>query len=383
MKTLIIMPCAEQRGGAELALTHLIEARSPSMEWSVAFLENGPMVEQYRARGIDVHVVEAGQLRDIGRFWATVERLASIARREQVDALLSWMGKPHLYGAIAGRVTGIPALWYQHGLPSTKNFLDRLTAMLSTQGILACSGTVAKAQRLMGSTCPIEVAYPGVELGRYDAALLTSPMETRKRLGLPETGPLIGMVGRLQRWKGMHVLIEAMPAILEKHAEAHCVIVGGEHRLEADYPTFLRGRIEALGLGDKIHLAGLQRNVPEWMQAMDVIVHASDREPFGMVVIEAMALGKPVVAGDAGGPTEIITDGVDGLLTPYGDSPKLVDAVLKYLDDPEIARSIGAVARRRAEDFSTQRYASTVEQSVRSLVAKSKRRGATVNVTHA
>ena len=85
---------------------------------------------------------------------------------------------------------------------------------------------------------------------------------------------------------------------------------------------------------------------------MDIIVHASDREPFGIVVIEAMALGKPVVAGAAGGPAEVITPGVDGLLAPFGDAPALAQALLRYLDDPALAARCAQGAALRARDFS-------------------------------
>jgi glycosyltransferase involved in cell wall biosynthesis len=106
-----------------------------------------------------------------------------------------------------------------------------------------------------------------------------------------------------------------------------------------------------------VTFAGFQRNIPEWMQAMDVVVHASDHEPFGIVIIEAMALAKPVVAGDAGGPQEIITDGVNGLLAPFGDHRALARQVLKYLDEPAFARDVGQAARRRALDFTPAKYA--------------------------
>ena len=209
-----------------------------------------------------------------------------------------------------------------------------------------------------------------MELERFEPERLPSPREAKRRLGLPTEGPLIGIVGRLQRWKGMHVLVEAMPRILQAHPDAHCVVVGGDHALEPDYPDWLRERIDALGLANKVTLAGLQHNVPEWMQAMDVVVHASDREPFGIVVIEALALGKPVVAGDAAGPTEIITDGVDGLLTRYGDAPALAQAVLRYLDDPAFAARTGTAARQRAQEFSTRRYAQKLVATLQELLPR-------------
>ena len=101
---------------------------------------------------------------------------------------------------------------------------------------------------------------------------------------------------------------------------------------------------------------------------MDVVVHASDNEPFGIVVIEAMALGKPLVAGSRGGPSEVITDGLNGLLAPFGDAPALATAVLRYLDDPAFAAACGARARARAADFTEERYAANLVQAIRDLI---------------
>jgi glycosyltransferase involved in cell wall biosynthesis len=105
------------------------------------------------------------------------------------------------------------------------------------------------------------------------------------------------------------------------------------------------------------------------MQAMDVVVHASDNEPFGMVIVEAMALGKPVVASNTAGPTEIITAGLNGQLTPFGDAAALAAAILRYLDDAPFARRVGAAARQRAEAFSSKAFAAHVVEALRGLAA--------------
>jgi glycosyltransferase involved in cell wall biosynthesis len=155
----------------------------------------------------------------------------------------------------------------------------------------------------------------------------------------------------------MHTLVEAMPAILNHHPDAHAVIVGGRHDLEPDYEPFLDQLVTKRGLDDKVIRAGFQSNVPLWMQTMDVVVHASDHEPFGIVIIEAMALAKPIVAGDEGGPQEIITEGEDGLLAPFEDEDQLAHQILRYLKNPDFAQHVGQRARERAHDFSPQRYA--------------------------
>ena len=371
MKVLIIMPLAEQRGGGELMVLHLLQqGQDLGITWLVIFLAEGPMVEQVRALGVAAQVVDAGRLRELPRYLRAVQKIAGIARREKIDLIFGWMNQGHLYGGIAAKLAGVPAAWYQIGLPLTPGWNDRMATRIPALGILACSQAGADAQARLKPHYPMPVVYPGVELERFDPEILPTPAEAKRQLRLPAQGPLIGIAGRLQRWKGIHVLIEALPQILKTHPDAHCVVVGGEHAPEPEYPAYLRERIDLLGLANKVTLAGLQNNVPLWMQAMDVIVHASDHEPFGIVVIEAMALGKSVVAGNTAGPTEVITDGVNGLLTPYGDADALAMAVLRHLDDPEFARQAGTAARVRAQDFSTRHYAENCISALQSLVTQ-------------
>jgi glycosyltransferase involved in cell wall biosynthesis len=99
-----------------------------------------------------------------------------------------------------------------------------------------------------------------------------------------------------------------------------------------------------------------------------VVIHASDNEPFGIVVIEAMALSKPVIATNTAGPSEVITHGENGILTPYGDANTLAKAALVYLDNRDMALEFGAAARRRALEFSTKRYADNVILAIKDLI---------------
>ncbi len=369
MKIMIVMPLGEQRGGGELTLLHLMQqGQNMGISWLVIFLVDGPMVTQIRALGVEVFVVPGGRMREIHVVMRAIFKIASIARREKADLIFSWLGKAHLYSSLAAILAGKPALWFQQGLPSKNSRVDRLATLLPAAGIFTCSQTSADAQAALSPKRQTVVVYPGVELERFDPTILSSSKDLRSSLGLPPKGAIIGIVGRFQRWKGIHVLIEAMPTILEKHPDTTCVVVGGKHSLEAEYPDFIDERIAALGLKNRVVLAGMQSNVQEWMQAMDIVVHASDREPFGLVVIEAMALGKPVIAGDSGGPTEIITNGINGLLAPYGDSDALAKAVIRYLDDPQYAGEVGVRARIRAQEFSTQHFANSFVKAIREVL---------------
>ena len=335
MNVLLVMPRATQRGGAEQLLDILLQhtpAHGP--DFTVVFLEDGPLVQEYRKAGRAVEVIEAGRLRQLSRYIATVVKLKHLIGERKIDLVFSWMAKAHLYAGIAASWAGVQAAWYQHGNPSPTSLMDRLITLVPAAKVIACSKHTAAAQEELWPRRETSVVYPCADTTRFDPETLPSPREAREMLGLPTDGPLIGIVGRLQRWKGIHVFVEAMDRVCRDYPDAYGVIVGGKHDLEPDYPEVVDGLIERLGLQDRMLRVGFQKNVPLWMQAMDVVVHASDREPFGMVVVEAMALGKPVIAADSGGPVEIIVNRHDGLRVRPGNPQKLSEAILSFVRKP-------------------------------------------------
>lgn len=369
IRVVIIMPLAEQRGGAELMLLHLAEhGGAAGIESTIIFLEDGPMLGYLRQKGIRVELVEAGRVRDALKLARAVRSIAAIVRHQSADLILGWISKAHLYGAPAAFLTGVPAVWYQLGVPSKRVGTDFVATLLPARGILVCSAASGTAQARLYPRRRMSVVYPGVELRKFDPGALPVPAEARRRLGIPPDVPVVGIVGRLQRWKGIHTLIDAMPRIRARVPKAICLVVGGEHTDEPDYPGFLRERIAALGLKDHTVLTGLQRNVPEWVQAMDVVVHASENEPFGLVVIEAMAMGKPLAASNVGGPLEVIRDGVDGVLWQMGDAEALAEAVIRYFEFPDFARQVGEAGKTRAAEFSVERYVERMATTLREFL---------------
>lgn len=367
LRVLVVMPLGEQLGGGEMMFRQLMEhGRGQGIEWIAVFTKDGPMVAETRAHGVETHLIEAGRIRQLGKRIGAVRRIAALARERQVSLVFGWMVSSQLLAGPAAWLADVPAAWYQVGLPSP-DWIDRFATFCRARGIVVLSKDVAAAQARIAPVRPQHLVYPGASLGKFDSVRAESPAELRKRFALPATGPLIGIVGRLQRWKGMHTLVAAMPAVRARHPDAHMVIVGGAHDTEPGYGDELKALARRLGVEGAVTFAGYQADVPHWMQAMDIVVHASDREPFGIVVVEAMALAKPVIAGAAGGPAEVITDGQDGLLAPFDDVPALAKAVTRFLDDPEFAERCGAAAHTRAQDFSAQHYAARLVDAVREL----------------
>lgn len=366
-RVLLVMPLGEQLGGGEMMFRHLLQhGRDGRVEWVAVFTRSGPMVEEARALGVETHLLPAGRMRQVAQRVRVIRAIARLARERNADMIFGWMVAGQSMAGPAAWLAGIPNAWYQVGRP-TPDWMDRLATIFPSRGILVLSRDCEAAQGRVWPRRPLRLVYPGASLDRFHAARAEDPAAARAGLGLPADGPLVGIVGRLQRWKGMHVLIEALPAVRASHPNARVVIVGGTHEVEPDYPAALRTEVARLGLEDAVIFAGFQADVPRWMQAMDIVVHASDREPFGIVVPEAMALGKPVIAGSEGGPSEIITPGVDGLLAPYGDAPALAGAIRQFLGDPALAARCARNAAARALDFSSERFAREVTDAVLAL----------------
>jgi glycosyltransferase involved in cell wall biosynthesis len=371
MKALILMPMADQRGGGELMLWQLLEhARVSDIEWVVVFFEDGPLVQEFEKLGIRTYVVDTGRLRQVHRYVVAVWKIYALIKQEAADIVFSWSGKPHLYGAPAALAARVPAAWYQLGCPRGRHlsWMDRVVTLLPATCVFVLSRFGEEGQADLRPRRQTRLVYPSANLQRFDPEKLPSPAEAREILGLPPDGPLIGIVGRLQRWKGIHVFVQAMVQVLETHPEAHAVIVGGAHDLEPDYPEVVDGLIHKHRVQDRILWVGFQKNIPLWMQAMDIVVHASDKEPFGIVIIEAMALGKPVIAGAEGGPAEIITNEMNGLLVPFGQPHLLAKAIRRYLDDTVFSEQIGHAAVQRAEDFSHEEFANSFVAQLREIV---------------
>jgi glycosyltransferase involved in cell wall biosynthesis len=368
MRVLVVMPAAECVGGAELTFRHLVKyGRGRGIEWCVAFLEPGPMVDEVRDAGVPCEVIDAGRVRDLHRYPATVARLARLARQTQADLICSWMGKAQLYAGPAAMLARVPAVWYQHGFPA-ESWMDRLATKLPTRGVITTSDAVADAQRRIWPARRTLTVYPGVDLELFDPALYPDARTSRERLGLSPDAPTIGFVGRLQHWKGVHLVLEAFAHVLRDDPSPELVVVGGPHKYEPEYPDALHALADELGIADRVRFVGAQQNVAEWVQAMDIVVHASGREPFGMVIAEAMAMGKPVVASAAGGPSELIDDGVNGLLFPSGEADALAESMSRLLGDPALAERLGEAARTRALELSADGYAERVVAALHEAV---------------
>ena len=162
------------------------------------------------------------------------------------------------------------------------------------------------------------------------------------------------MVGRIAPWKGQDVFLRAFAGAFPD-GEERGLILGAPLFGEEEYERSLRALVEQLGLHDRVDLRGFTDDVAAELAEVDALVHASViPEPFGRVIVEGMAAGLPVVAAAGGGPDEIVTEGVDGLLYPPGDVDELAARLRRVATDAGLAERLGRAGVERARAFSPE-----------------------------
>ncbi len=363
----IVMPWGSQRGGAEALLQHLMRHAGQQHRYICAFLEDGPLVEEARSLGYDAIVFPTTRLSHLHNYLATARGLRSWIKAKKLRLVVSWMPKAHVYVSIAALFLPVRVVWFQHGVPNG-HLMDRLITFLPASAVLCCSGTSKRGQDQMFPKRQSYVCYPGVA---FSTGTVVSQDEAREILDLPGTGPIVGMVARLEQWKGAHIFVEAAAAILKRYPDATMFIVGGEHPFDKAYTEKVHSMARELHCGNRFILAG-QRPMTEvrfWQAAADVIVQPTvGAEPFGMAIIEAMALGKVVVASDSGGPAEVIQTETSGILIRSGDPNLLASTVIQLLEEPERRIAIEKEAAVRARDFSADIFASRFDDLMAELL---------------
>ena len=342
MRILVTAPWAERLGGAEAMLQSVLEgAPEAGHEMELVFFKPGPWPDELREAGFRVEVISAGRLRRADLWIATVARLRRILSERQPDLLLNWSAKTQLYGAPAAMLAGMSdrVVWWQQAIP-TRYWLDRWATALPAIAIGCYSRAAADAQAQLSPPRPTFVVAAGAPVPGGEA--IAAPLE------LPHDVTVVGLVGRLQPWKGQDRLLRAQALLRERGHRIHTVIVGGDaYDLSPEYAASLPALVSELGLADAVTMTGQVPDAGPYMRQLDILVNASDPEPFGIVLLEATARGVAVVAVDAGGPGEFIDHGTTGMLASSGAPEDLADALEPLVDSPQLRASIGSAGKER------------------------------------
>ena len=341
MHILITVPWAEPLGGAEAMLQAVLDgAQEEGHRLEVVFFEHGSWPVALSDAGFRVEVLAAGRLREAHRWAATVFRIATMLHRRNPDLILNWAAKTQLYGAPAALLAGMGdrVVWWQQAIPPRRGWLDSFATMLPAAAIGCYSSASARAQAQLFPTRRTFVVGAGAPIPAKSSQ--PAPLE------LPTDVPIVGLVGRLQPWKGQDRLLQAQVLLRERGVRMHTVIVGGDAwGLSSEYAASLPALVHELGLDGEVTLTGQVPDAGPYIEQFDVLVNASDPEPFGIVLLEGMSRGVAVVAVDSGGPAEFIDNGRTGQLASSGEPRALADALEPLLASPTRRQAIATAGR--------------------------------------
>jgi len=302
--------------------------------------------------------------------------LYRLMRRERFDIVHTHTSKAGVLGRVAAKLAGVPIILHTaHGWSFQDllcppfwrpifRFLEWIPARLSDKLLTVTRDTMRVAvQAGLGPPEQFVVVYPGMHLSDFFNATVDKARK-RRELGLPATGPLVGTVMIMVHRKRPADIVRAAPRILQAVPDAHFLLVGdGEAMPE------VRRTVQELGLHEKVTLTGIRRDVPEIMGLLDVFVHPAWLEVLPRTVIQAMATGTPVVATEVGAIGEAVISGENGFLVPPKRPELLAGAILRLLQDQELAKRMGQTARQSVSSaFEVQTMVDEIEAVYEDLI---------------
>lgn len=360
-------------GGAERVLLDCLAAgrTAGDVEMSLVTLEPGPLADASRALGARVEVVTApdavvslGDAYGSRRVLASallpaaaalpgfVRRVARVLAALGPDVVHSHGIKTHVLGALVPRRARL--IWHLHDHLGGRSVSSRLLALLATRcdvALAVSESVAADARSHLPARLPVVVAHNAVDGDRFQPEGARLDLDALAGLSpAPDGTTRIGLPATFARWKGHDVFIEALARLNRPDVRGYIIGAPLYRTARSQWSRGeLEGRVRDAGLDGRIGFTGAVEDMPAAYRALDVVVHASTRpEPFGLVIVEAMACGRPLVAVPRGGAAELFVDGEHAVGVPPSDAGALAGALARLLGDPARATDMGRRARLRA-----------------------------------
>ena len=361
-------------GGAEIALLRLMRGlnrdRYAFFVWA---FQEGPFAEELKKLGMNYQVYPVKRFRHAIFNWHLWAKMRELIQTEQIDLIHANGTLAFLAAVPAAKLCKKKVIWHLVDRPEGKSLIERAAVFCRADQII-CNSQFTR-ESLMNlyprTEASSTVIYPPIEK-KIEAGHLTKSI--REEFGISKKDFLVVCVGRLQKWKGQDVLLKAAPSILAKYPNTHFVFVGGVlPGMNDGFEQELNNLAWSLGISSKCRFAGFRSDVSLFLNDADLVVHTSVKpEPFGLVVVEAMAMGKPVLATRAGGPCEIIEDGKNGWLIEPGNDQAFSSAIVTLLEDPAKRLSCGDEAKRHVSRFEAKQIVMQTQELYDAMMDKQK-----------
>jgi Glycosyltransferase len=343
-------------GGGERVFAQIINRLSgKKYKIMVACLPTGEFIEKIEGSGAQIKSVDMRNRFNPGVIW----QLSSLIKREGVDIVHSQGARADFFARVAAKLAGAPVVVSTVPMPVEGFDVSPIRKLIYTvfnrfsERFVDRFMVVSDAlEKMMIETHRIEPQrvvkiYNGIEEDEYcmaDKEIVNRSSYFRKEFGLEDDIPIVGVIGRLVWQKGFEYFIEAIPEVLKKFKEARFLLVG-----EGELKDALAAKCKRLKLGDKIIFTGFRSDIKDILASIDVFVMPSLLEGLPMILLETMAMAKPIVATEIDGIKEILYNGEAGLLVPPKDPKALSDAIIDMLIHRDKAYQMGMAARKIVE----------------------------------
>lgn len=340
-------------GGAEEMLLNVLKSIDRDVySVEVCCLVGGHIADTLRTADVPVTVLNMRNKWDFHAVW----KLVSMLKRNNIHIIHTSLYASNAFGRMASIMARTPVtIAWEHDTAHVKparhvlvdRFLGKFTDFITVPSE-AIRQSIIERENISGEK--IGVIHNFVDMARFSISVDSNSKRTE--LGLEQEDIVIGCVGSLSEHKGQRHLVDAAPRVIDSFPKAKFLLVG-----EGPLRSELEEKIKSMDLNGKVVLSGFRRGIPEIMGIMDLYVQPSLREAFGISIIEAMAMGKPVVASRVGGIPEVVKDGETGVLVPPGDSKAISETIVKLLGDKGRALKMGRAGSERVRTHFTSEAA--------------------------
>jgi glycosyltransferase involved in cell wall biosynthesis len=375
MRIVLVERWAGRGGAQDVGLDLLAEFQRPGHDAQLWLLNSGPLVDDAKARGVPVQVVALRRNQLMGLAPLTV-RLARRLRREQVDVVLGNGTTTRLFVGPAAVLSRAAFGWLVFDAVRVngrrRRHLARASGVVPVD-LAVLYGTPAQrtAPALPGRLRRVRAADPPVDLTRLRDVRTES---RHPRLGLPESARVVVMLARMVRPKRHLDLVEAFGRVAGEVDDAWLVMLGGADESDP-FVSEVRAAVAASPCAERILLAGyVDEGVRNAIVASGrVLVHPAGVEPFGLPVVQARALGVPVIAAAAEGPSRTLAGSRAGILYPPGDVDALAAALRDVLSDDARWARMAAAGPGEVEQFGLEAHVDELEGQLAKLVESRRR----------
>jgi len=340
---------ARMLGGGEYSFVDFISHLPFDWKAMVAVPREGELSSRLKKKKIETYTLPTPSIRPwhLAKILASLRAYIRFCQQHRPKLIYANGTRAALYGGIIGKLTGLPVIWHCRTLHRDKLLDPILTILISC--IIANSHATSKriSARNQDKT---RVVYNGIDIKWLQDD------RVQKTDYVKDDWSVVLIVARISRWKRHDIVLSAFERAALSDPNMHLICLGDEDKLELEWCNYLKKKSNDSPFSDRIHWVGKAEDVRPWYRGGAVLVLGSDNEPFGRVIIEAMACGVPVIAARGGGVSEIIRHKQDGYLVDFENPDMMARAIVKVLKNSELREDMIKSALKRTNVFTLNEH---------------------------